>query len=171
MKSDNSFIDWEAVYRELVSRVYNFFRYRTGDKQIAQDLTAQTWLKAWRYRHRYTQDKGTFSAWLFQIARNVAADYHAQHMLDLTLTDDIPSLESVEHEVQAYDDAARLYALLRQLPIREQEIIALKYGAEQTNRAIAVMLDLNESNVSTILGRTLAKLRVAWDSPLPLLGQ
>ncbi len=52
--------------------------------------------------------------------------------------------------------------LLQRLPAREQELVALKYGAEATNRAIAALTGLSESNVGTILHRVVLELRSAW---------
>ena len=65
--------------------------------------------------------------------------------------------------VQQRHDSARLTALLDRLPARERELIALKYGAELTNRAIAGLTGISESNVGTTLHRTVQKLRVQWD--------
>jgi RNA polymerase sigma-70 factor (ECF subfamily) len=52
--------------------------------------------------------------------------------------------------------------LLQTLPPREQELVALKYGAEATNRAIAELTGLSESNVGTILHRVVQALRRDW---------
>ena len=60
-------------------------------------------------------------------------------------------------------DLRRLSGLLAGLPAREREILSLKFGAEATNRAIARLTGLSESNVGTILHRTIAGLRAAWD--------
>ena len=49
-----------------------------------------------------------------------------------------------------------------ELPPREQELVALKYGAEATNRAIAELTGLSESNVGTILHRVVQALRRDW---------
>src|ERR687897_133616 len=67
--------DWDAVYREQLPRVYNFFRYRFGPSMDAEDLTARTFEKAWQARHRYRRDVAGFGTWLLAIARNVAADH------------------------------------------------------------------------------------------------
>jgi RNA polymerase sigma-70 factor (ECF subfamily) len=48
------------------------------------------------------------------------------------------------------------------LPEREREILALKYGAGATNRAIADVAGLSESNVGTIIHRTVQLLRSRW---------
>ena len=68
-------IDWEVVYRTEMPRIYNFLRYRLHDELVAEDLTAVTFEKAWRYRHTYQPNESAFTTWLFTIARNSATDY------------------------------------------------------------------------------------------------
>lgn len=158
-------VDWAAVYREQLPRVYNFFRYRLGDDQTAEDLTAMTFEKAWRSRERYRRDLGAFEAWLFGIARRVAADHLRRRRHDVSLEDlaDPPDPRALAELVQRQDDLARLGLLLAELPPRERELIALKYGGEMTNRAIAAVTGLSESNVGTIVHRAVGKLRDKWE--------
>jgi RNA polymerase sigma-70 factor (ECF subfamily) len=59
-------------------------------------------------------------------------------------------------------DARRLASLLLDLPERDRELLALKYGAGLTNRAIARATGLSESNVGTILHRAVQALRSRW---------
>ena len=157
-------VDWEAVYAEELPRVYNFFRYRVGDGMIAEDLTAATFEKAWRARELYRRDVAGFSTWLLTIARNVATDHfrrpHLETSLDAARThaDENTPERWAEHE----DDVRRLSTLLAQLPDRDRELLALKYGAGLANRAIAKMTGLTESNVGTILHRIIQHLRAEW---------
>ncbi len=158
-------IDWDAVYREELPRIYNFFRYRFGNRSSAEDLTSVTFEKAWRARHRYRQERAAVSTWLLAIARNVAVD----HLRQLR-----PEIPLDEAEAGARDDETpetaalrtsqhrRLWSLLAALPAREQELLSLKYGAGATNRAIANLTGLSESNVGTILHRTVIALRASW---------
>ena len=75
-------------------------------------------------------------------------------------TAEIPSSDSSpDEELLKGEERDKLYACLAQLPPDEQEIIRLKFGAELTNREIARMLGLSESNVGTKLYRTVRKLR------------
>lgn len=172
-------VDWEAVYWQVTPRLYNYFRYRVGtttadggDDQTAQDLTAQVMLRAWRYRDGYSRDLGAFEGWLFGIARNVISDHLRGKMTRDALETDLPldaihALEadfSVEAEVQKRHDAEHLAALLATLPERDRELIALKYGAGLTNRAIADVMSLSESNVGTLLHRIVNRLRAAWET-------
>jgi len=53
--------------------------------------------------------------------------------------------------------------MLTQLPVRERELIALKYGGGLTNRVIAKTTGLSESNVGTILHRVVGRLRLQWE--------
>ena len=67
-----------------------------------------------------------------------------------------------EELAERRSDFERLSRLLAELPDRERDLVALKYGAGMTNRAIAKATGLGESNVGTILHRTVGQLRAAW---------
>ena len=157
--------DWDAVYSEQLPRVFNFFRYRFGATADAEDLTARTFEKAWRARHRYRRDVAGFSTWLLTIARNVAVDEYRARRPHVPL-DAAAAVAaggaSPEDAAVLSSEADRLASLLVQLPDRERELLALKYGAGLTNRAIAQATGLSESNVGTILHRAVQTLRSRW---------
>ena len=157
--------DWDALYAEQLPRVYNYFRYRVGSGPVAEDLTSLTFEKAWTARQRYRRDLAAFSTWLMTIARNVATDHWRRRR-------DHAPLEAAVHVAGGEDphDIAeqreafqRLAQLLGELPERDRELVSLKYGAGLTNRAIAKQLRLTETNVGTLLHRTVQKLRAGWD--------
>jgi len=156
--------DWDALYAEQLPRVYNFFRYRVGPGPVAEDLASLTLEKAWQARHRYRRDLAAFTTWLLAIARNVAVDHFRRHRshvpLDAALG--VAGGEDPAELAARRSDAERLARLLERLPERQRELIALKYGAELTNRAIARATGLSESNVGTILYRTIQELRDEW---------
>jgi len=157
--------DWDALYASEMPRVYNFFRYRVGDGPVAEDLTSITFEKAWRARARYRRDLAAFSTWLFTIARNVAVDHYRQQRAHAPLeeAEHVAGGASPEELAEKRSDAERLARLLALLPERERELMSLKYGAGLTNRAIARMTGLSESNVGTIVHRTVALLRAGWN--------
>ena len=157
--------DWEHVYAEQLPRVLNFFRYRFGDGADIEDLTARTFEKAWRARHRYRRDVAGFATWLLTIARNVGIDHlrARQHHQPLDTAEAVPSPDdSPEQQLMQHAEARRLAALLATLPPRDRELMAMKYGAGMTNRAIARATGLSESNVGTILHRAVESLRARW---------
>ncbi len=158
-------VEWEAVYANLLPRVYNFFRYRVRDRATAEDLSATTLERAWRNRTRYRRDLASFSTWVFGIARHVALDYYRRHHYEMPLDtiNDQADDSSMEESLQHQSDVERLFALIQGLVTREQELIALKYGAELTNREIARVTGLSETNVGTILSRVVQRLRMEWE--------
>src|SRR5581483_12481947 len=164
MTTANLYVDWDAVYKQELPRIYNYFRYRLGDNARAEDLTSATFEKAWRARERYRRDLSAFSTWLFTIARNVATDHLRQHRVDVSFDalHDHPAPDTPDAIYARQAELAQLGALLAQLPDRDRELIALKYGAQLNNREIAKLVNLSESNVGTTLYRIVTKLRKQW---------
>ena len=158
--------DFEQLYRALLPRVYNFFRFRVGSDSIAEDLTSEAMEKAWRNRAKYRSDLSAFSTWLFTVARRVAIDHYRRQRPSLPIPEDIPSGDDLEVAVQAADDLRYLSQLLAELPVRKQEMFALKYGAGLPNGQIARLFGLSESNTGVILHRALHALRDKWDKQL-----
>lgn len=156
--------DWDALYSDQLPRIYNYFRFRVGVYADAEDLTARTFEKAWQARDRYRQDRAAFSTWLFTIAHNVAMDFLRSRRPQTTLdaVQDIPADGTPEQDAEHHSDLERLRALAGRLSEREQELIALKYGAALDNRQIARLTRLTESNVGTLLHRAVQALRKQW---------
>lgn len=163
-------MDWNAVYRHELPRVYNYFRYRFSDNALAEDLTSATFEKAWRAREKYQRDLAAFSTWLFTIARNVGTDHcrkehgsrtHRAHD-SFDALEKIPASDSPHATYAHQADIEQLAALLEQLTEHERELIAYKYGAELNNREIAQQLGMSESNVGTTLHRVVNKLKQRW---------
>lgn len=158
-------IDWMAVYEELLPKVYHYFCLRVGDRLEAEDLTAATFERAWRDRERYRNDLGTFTNWLFGIARHVKITHFrkAEHEQVITGPEILEVSRPTEETATRQEEFRRLVSLLTTLPEREREIFSLKYGAQFTNRSIAKMAGLTESNVGTILYRIVSRLRKEWE--------
>lgn len=156
--------DWDAVYRQELPRIYNYFRYRLGDNALAEDLTSATFEKAWRARDKYRRDLAAFSTWLLTIARNAATDHLRAHRPALSFDDlvDHPAPGSPHETYTRSAQLEQLGALLAKLSEHERDLVALKYGADLNNREIAAQLDMSESNVGTSLYRIVGKLRTAW---------
>ncbi len=158
-------VDWEAAYQADLPRLYNFFRYRVGDDRVAEDLTAETFEKAWRNRQRYQHNLATFSTWLFTIAKHVAVDHFRKQPGEVPLDRELNAAtdETLDGLIQQRSDYERLSILLARLNGPRRELVALKYGAGLTNRSIASVSGITESNVGTILYRITQQLRAAWE--------
>jgi RNA polymerase sigma-70 factor (ECF subfamily) len=157
-------LDWDAVYADHARRVYNYFRFRMGTGADIPDLTSRTFERAWRSRAKYRRDLGGFSTWLFTIAKNIGFDYLKSRRSHLPIETalNVAARETPEEDAERGSNLSRLTALTLELPERERELIALKYGADLNNRLIAGITGLSESNVGTILHRAVQSLRARW---------
>jgi RNA polymerase sigma-70 factor (ECF subfamily) len=158
-------VEWASVYEELLPKVYHYFCLRVGDRLEAEDLTAATFERAWRDRERYRNDLGTFTNWLFGIAHHVMVAHFRQNKQEPEITErglaDVS--RPTEETATLLEEFEQLVSLLAYLPERERNIFSLKYGAQFTNRSIAKILGMTESNVGTILHRIVSRLREQWE--------
>jgi len=158
-------IDWDSVYKSELPRIYIYFLYKVGDREFAQDLTATTFERAWRIRSRYQTRIASLPTWLFGIARNVLREHlrnskiTGQRSVPIFRSEELPSSVDIEKGIQQQQEKDYLRMILLDLPDREQDLIALKYGAGLTNREIAKITNLSESNVGSILYRTVNNIR------------
>lgn len=157
-----------AIYDHYYPRIFNYVMLRLGEPDVANDVTAQVFEKALSMLDRYRSDRGEFGGWIFVIARNEVNTYlraaKRRRWLPLAWIDDLPAHEPGPEAVSAMqEEHARLLAAVRTLAAREQEILALKFGAELTNRQIARLVGHSESGIGVIVYRGLRKLRKALE--------
>lgn len=157
-------LDWDAIYADQLPRLYAYCRYRSRSDAEAEDLAARTFEKAWLARDRYRSDLAGFSTWLYRIAQNVCADHHRARRdhLPIDAAMETPGGDTPEQRAARDSDFDRMSRLVAQLPERERELIALRYGADLGNQFIARLTGLSVSNVSTILHRAVRALRGMW---------
>jgi RNA polymerase sigma-70 factor (ECF subfamily) len=160
MRSD----DFTELYRQYLPRVLNYMRLRVDDEALAQDLTAATFERAFAKR-RQLRDPDAFAAWLFRIARNELGQHYRRWSgrgahVPLAVAFSVPDGNPLPEEQAAKrQELAEMLTAVAELSEREQEIIRLKFVGGLTNRAIAKVLRLGESNVAVILYRAIRKLR------------
>jgi RNA polymerase sigma factor (sigma-70 family) len=157
-----------AIYDHYFPRVYNYVRYRVRDVQTADDITAQIFERALTNIGRFRPERAPFAAWLFAIARNAVTDHlraeKRRRWLSLdVLRDRIGSGPQPEEAAVRGESFAELLAAVARLSDRERDLIALKFGAGLTNRRIAGLTGLGESNVGVILYRAMRRLRGELD--------
>jgi RNA polymerase sigma-70 factor (ECF subfamily) len=154
--------DFRKLYEEHLTAVYNFCLYQVRDQALAEDLTADTFERAWRSRRQYDPARAAFTNWLFTIARNRVADRHrwqGRHTI-VDLNGRHPDTAPLPEEIAARSEKSRRpNDLIADLTADQQELIALKFGAGLTNRVIAELLGKSETAVGSALHRALGSIR------------
>jgi len=151
------------VYRTHVRAVYAALSYSV-DSDTAQDLTSQTFERVIRAWERFDPSRASERTWILAIARNLLADHfrRQQHRAAASL-DEHPGLldalqggEDWEARRLSEDE---LRGWLGQLKPREQQVLALRYGADLAADEVADLLELTAANVHQIASRALRRLR------------
>jgi RNA polymerase sigma-70 factor (ECF subfamily) len=162
-RSETSWDRFEALYRAARDDLYAYVSTLLRDAMSAEDVTALTFERAYRRRHLFDPRRGSERAWLFGIARNAALDELRKRKRHARLAAEPEAAEAValEDAAEQIERRTTVRTAVDSLPPRERELIALKFHAELTNQEIAKVLGLSESNVGTMLHRTMEKLRKA----------
>jgi RNA polymerase sigma factor (sigma-70 family) len=140
----------------LIRRIYAYVAYRLGDGPEAEDVVAATFERAVRYRHTYNRRRGEPIAWLIGIAKHCMNDAYAARVPTEARDTDLRS--AVEFETSSIERLV-LREAVSQLSDRDQELIALRYGADLSARSIAQLIGVRTNAVEVALHRALARLR------------
>jgi RNA polymerase sigma-70 factor, ECF subfamily len=150
--------DFGRVYAAHVWHVYGFLAYRVGEREMAEDLTQETFERALRAWSRFDPRRASERTWLLAIARNGLIDHRRKRRAS-----EVPAERTgttiVQGPEQRYSGSPNLDEALSHLPDRDREILALRYGGDLAGAEIAALLGLSLANVQQVLSRSLRKLR------------
>jgi RNA polymerase sigma-70 factor (ECF subfamily) len=144
------------LYERHFDRIYAFIVRRVGDRDAAQDLTADVFHQALAHLGRFEWRGVPFAAWLYRIAANAIADRGHQVARERRLPEpDLPeetSLEESEHR-------ARLFRLVESLPADQRRVIVMRFAEQKSIREIAHALERTEGAIKQLQFRGLENLR------------
>ncbi len=163
------------LYETYYQRVLTYMAYRCENEDTSEDLTAQVFERVLNNLSTYKAGESPFEAWLFAIARNVVADFYRIQRLRGWLPwgkmqQQSAQLLSAETQLEQNENQQNLLAALHTLKPRERELLALRFGAEFTNRKIAAQTGLSEQNVAVIIFRALKKVKQILEEQNQLTG-
>ena len=157
----------EALYDLYADRLYRYLLARTGNSDVAADLTTELFVRVIKYvggfrlnRHR---PAASFSAWLYRIAANLVTDQRrAQRRLpQVSLEDEWPMPAhnpDPHHVVERQETLVRLSQALSALSEDQRLVIVGKFGEEMSNAEIAATLGKSEGAVKSLQHRALRAL-------------
>jgi RNA polymerase sigma-70 factor (ECF subfamily) len=150
------------LYDRHVVRVYRHIYYLANDAREAEDLTAQTFLKAWEAVGRYKERGAPFVAWLLRIAHNLTISYlrsKREHgVLEEGYIDQKLHRNPEEALEQSTDEETVRNAILR-LREEQRQVIMLRFVEEMDYREVAALIGKSVPAVRVIQHRALGNLR------------
>jgi RNA polymerase sigma-70 factor (ECF subfamily) len=170
-ENEGAFSNAEAFTRLYERTSLRVFRYiygmSGGPLQEAEDLTAETYERAWKTRQHFTGDEQAALNWLLRIARNLTIDlsrrrkvrevdesFQIDRLVDLNI---LPEINLITRE-----QIETLWHLLGTLSEDVREMIVLRYMLGWQVKQIAHYLQVDENNVSVKIRRALKSLQRDW---------
>lgn len=164
--------DFQALYQENVTLIYRYVLSKVGNREEAEDLTAQVFLKAVRGLDPERSPQARYN-WLSQVARTTLADYWRDYyrrrstsLEELLVTgwDDQAAEESAVDSLGGSDPAERVQRLLQALPDRDREVLTCRFLLQLSVRETATRLGITEANVKIVQFRALKRAALVEDA-------
>lgn len=152
----------ETLYERHVRSIYRFVYSKVGNREEAEDLTSQVFLKAARGIDS-SRDALSAQGWLFQVARTTVADHwRSVYQLRANSLDDLldAGLELPADDRTPADTSAtdrRVEHILARLPARYRDVLTYRFLLNYSIKETAAALDISEANVKVIQFRALKK--------------
>jgi len=114
-------------------QIFAFLGRMGFDQATAADLAQDTFVRVWRHRARFDARRGTFTGWLFSIARNVAltefrrAGRRPTSRVDDGMLDQLTTSGDASRSTERAQQRDQLHAALQQLSDADRTAIALSY--------------------------------------------
>jgi RNA polymerase sigma-70 factor, ECF subfamily len=144
------------LYETNFERVYAFVVRRVGDRDVAEDLTADVFQQALANLARFEWRGVPFAAWLYRIAANAIVDRSKRTARERDLP---PPDEPTAVELDEIEHRARLFRLVDGLPADQRRVIVMRFAEQKRIREIAEALGRTEGAVKQLQFRALETLR------------
>lgn len=147
------------MYADHADEIFRFIYMHVRDEELAEDLTADTFTKAWKNIDSF--DFKYPKAWLYAIARNLITD-HWRKAKSLPLDEDFEIADDRESAADGVDrelTRKRLLGAVATLIEPAKSVVMLRFIEGLSVRETADRLGLTEANVRTTQFRALKKLK------------
>ena len=149
----------QEAYELHGSLVYSICR-RSVDEAAAADITQETFIAAWRNRHRYDPTRGGLAPWLTGIARNKIIDHfratgREERRIDRAKETIRPDAEHVEETTLRM----LLVDAMEELPERARTIVSMAFFDDLTHVEISARTGIPLGTVKSDIRRSLDRLR------------
>lgn len=151
-----------ALYERYHQSIFRYLYYRVGNRQTAEDLTSEVFLRMLRFLPNYHTQGASFQAWLFQIARNLAIDNY-RHLTVRNPVELEEGLIATDEDPVAVTEnnltGQSLNKALSQLNDEQRDVIVMRFVAGMPIAEVAQTLHKSESSIKGLQRRALIALR------------
>lgn len=139
---------------EQYDKIYHYCYFKIYDKQLAQDITQETFLRF--YKQELNFDSSKHLPYLYTIARNLCIDEFRKKAIE--------SLENFQDEAiydpcEEWADNLTLRTIIQKMPLEEQELIFLRYVNEMSITSICSIMGISRFAIYRKLSKSLKWLK------------
>jgi RNA polymerase sigma-70 factor (ECF subfamily) len=152
--------DFAAAAERHLDDVHAYLVYLTGDRSVAEELTAETFARALERWRRYDPRRGSARTWLCQLARTTALDHFRAEQRRRRREGRYALAELREQGEPVFGDglSPALDRALARLSAAEREVVVLRVVLDLDGEGAARVLGISTTACSTRLSRALSKL-------------
>ncbi|MBU1146299.1 RNA polymerase sigma factor [Patescibacteria group bacterium] len=158
-----NFEGFGLLYEAYVKKIYSFVYYKTYHKETAEDIVSAVFMKALENIGGYKSGRGSFSAWLYGIARHAVIDHYRAARPSTNIEDvwDLADDQNLEIDFDAREKLGEVKKYLAKFSPTHREIIIMRLWGEMSYREIAEVVGASEANCKMIFSREMGKLRAS----------
>lgn len=158
------------LYDFYIEPIYRFVYFKLSNKEDAEDITSEVFLKTWDYLISEEKEIDNFRQLIYKIARNRIIDVYRERAKRLecpieTVEGKVMT-EDLRKQIEANDEKEKLLAIIKKMKNEYQEVVHLKYVEGLSAGDIAVILDKSYASVRVLLHRATKKLKELIESNL-----
>lgn len=159
---------FDILYKELVNKIYKYIYFRLGadiaKKQLAEDLTQETFIKLYESIDKISKERGSPLAYIYTVARNLVIDNARKRKEELFaenkgIDDYVESNESPLNEAEIREMSQHAVEAIYKLPEVMQEIFILYYVNDYSTEEISAITGKTAEAIRKLKSRGLAQLR------------
>ncbi len=150
------------LYDSYFKKIYNFIFYRTLRKEIAEDLTSQTFFKALQGINSFDSQKGQFSSWLYRIAKNNVVDHYRSQRKEIDINDiwDLSGGgDDLQVAVENREKIKEVKKYLSALKPEHRQIVIMRVWDGMSYFEIAQILGKSEESCKMMFSRVIGRMR------------
>lgn len=156
--------EFSKIYDQYIEKIYRFIFLKVNSKEVAEDLTSETFLKTWEAFKNENQKIENISAFLYQVAKNLVTDYYRNKGKTQILSVDLnPSIadpkENLEEKAKRDSDLEMVKKAIRELDEDYQNAIIWYYIDNLPIQKVAALLGRTEAATRVLISRAIKALR------------
>jgi RNA polymerase sigma factor (sigma-70 family) len=150
------------LFERYNKRIFNFLARMTMDREVAEDLTQNVFLRMIKYRNSY-REGNKFHSWIYQVARNVFSDHYQSNKNKKA---DFVDVEKMGDRMADNDESSRmdeqeklLQRSMAMLNEEQRELLVLTRFQQMKYEDVAVIMNTTVANIKVKVHRAIGKLR------------